>query len=172
MKLANSENSCATKSFSKSSSKRSRASELIARFVRVIFRLIASSSIIRLAKNSNSENNVGLPAAMTRGVSIQIFRTPPTSRKKATGRRTFANFNIAVGVENVNIIPGHAAQYRCSISTLGKSVRSADIVIWGHYQLGLSWKLLAHRFSFQSDLLEWQLGADGTPYLTTGVPVE
>jgi hypothetical protein len=110
-----------------------------------------------------------------RGSLFELYSVVPTCGLVSVnfvGGGYIANLNIAVGIQSANILPGHAAQYRCSLSTLGRPVKSADIVIWGTYQLSLPWKLLAHRFSFQSDQLNWQLAPDGTPYWTTGIPVE
>jgi hypothetical protein len=89
------------------------------------------------------------------------------------------NMTLSVGVEEANIAPRRTARYFCpldpqhlNLNIQSDPLRNADIVIYGVYQLGLFGHVFAHRFGFRSDLLHWQVGADGTPYWTTGLSVE
>jgi hypothetical protein len=79
--------------------------------------------------------------------------------------------NLMVAIQNADIPPRKAALYNCSLSSLGNVV-SADIVILGVYRLNLPWKLGAYRFPFRSDELHWRIDTAGTPYWTSGTPVE
>jgi hypothetical protein len=80
--------------------------------------------------------------------------------------------NLAVGIQSASISPRNSALYNCPLSTLGKPVKSADIVIFGQYQLGLPWRFRNRRFTFQSDQLHWQVGADRAPHWVSGTPVQ
>jgi hypothetical protein len=89
------------------------------------------------------------------------------------------NMSLAVAIQAANIPPRRTARYHCpldpehlNLNVRSNPVRNADIVIYGTYQLSLFGHLLAHRFRFQSDLLHWEIGSDGTPYWTSGTLVE